>query len=474
MEKKPKVALSYAWKEEDAGADAGAVGKIFDELEAAGIPVAWDRKSLEHGDSLKEFMRSVGTAECIYIFLSDHYLQSYNCMNELLIAWNHFDADPEKFPKHVTFWVMENARDVFTNEGRKKRGAYWRKQQKKEVAALNKMAGNHSVVHEAQRADRMNEYAAKTKLILDHVATRLNKPNFEDFRAWVGKKFPADPALKKTHEPHSVDYAKHTAALQSTFPSQVEQAEIILKSNEALRDFLVKRFRIAESGLAGQVAAIIPRFFAEWSQAILGLAVAYQKLENKEPVMRLASEILFFAMDPEYAQSLRSATEGERLCEIRVSATRSIYRSKHETSVRNVAEGIEEILICWTRDTAPRVTAPAKRKEAFAITPQMASDYGNLHARLLRILAISEGPLANEMLKRAIERMESVGHPVYAMVSEKNEKLLKEIRANGSPLEKLLVFIITEGHSIRPGSDPIWDDSVDRDLKELENVLDPL
>lgn len=474
MEKKPKVALSYAWKEEDAGADAGAVGKIFDELEAAGIPVAWDRKSLEHGDSLKEFMRSVGTAECIYIFLSNDYLRSYNCMNELLIAWNHFDADQEKFPKHVTFWVMENARDVFNDEGRMARVDYWCHQEQQELKKLKKRAGKHAVTKEALRSERMGEYSRKLKPILEHVADRLNKPNFEEFRDWVIGRYPMKISCSKKPAATNVDYAKHAAALQSTFPSQVKQVEIILKNNEALRDFLVKRFRIAESSLAGQVAAIIPRFFAEWSEAILGLAVAYQKLENKEPVMRLASEILFFAMDPEYAQSLRSATEGERLCEIKVSSERSIYRSKHETSVRNVAEGIEEILICWTRDTAPRVTAPAKRKEAFAITPQMASDYGNLHARLLRILDISEGPLANEMLKRAIERMESVGHPVYAMVSEKNEKLLKEIRANGSPLEKLLVFIITEGHSIRPGSDPIWDDSVDRDLKELENVLDQL
>lgn len=82
--------VHYSAKE-DRSSDpqrAGRVEEFCTKLEAAGIKIVRDTKDLPLGDRISTFMREmIGNSDRVYLFLSEAYLKSPNCMYELLTIW---------------------------------------------------------------------------------------------------------------------------------------------------------------------------------------------------------------------------------------------------------------------------------------------------------------------------------------------------------------------------------------------------
>ena len=75
-----EVFVSYAWEEESE--------HVVDELEIAfakrGIRILRDKKDLGYKGSIEEFEERLGKGQCIILVISDEFLRSEHCMNELM------------------------------------------------------------------------------------------------------------------------------------------------------------------------------------------------------------------------------------------------------------------------------------------------------------------------------------------------------------------------------------------------------
>ncbi len=78
MSKLPTVFLSYAWANK---AEADEIDKHF---ESIGLQFRRDVRDLEYKSSIKEFMQQVGKTDFAVMLISDEFLNSSNCMYEVL------------------------------------------------------------------------------------------------------------------------------------------------------------------------------------------------------------------------------------------------------------------------------------------------------------------------------------------------------------------------------------------------------
>lgn len=74
------VFVSYAW-EEESEKTVQQLEKIFSERK---ITILRDKNVVKYKDPIKEFEARIGRGECIILVVSDKYLRSEHCMNELL------------------------------------------------------------------------------------------------------------------------------------------------------------------------------------------------------------------------------------------------------------------------------------------------------------------------------------------------------------------------------------------------------
>lgn len=74
------VFISYAW----SGEQEEIVNQIEQALRAQGLRIIRDKRDLGYKGSISEFMKRIGTGDCVIVVISDKYLRSPNCMFELV------------------------------------------------------------------------------------------------------------------------------------------------------------------------------------------------------------------------------------------------------------------------------------------------------------------------------------------------------------------------------------------------------
>lgn len=124
-----RVCVSYAWKDErnKQSESAGNVERFCTELAKAGIQVTRDGTNMGLGDRVSSFMRTIAASDVVYVFLSDAYLRSPNCMYELLLIWRGSQDDPDRFHKQIRVIPIVGTK-IQTISGRLEYAAYWKKQ----------------------------------------------------------------------------------------------------------------------------------------------------------------------------------------------------------------------------------------------------------------------------------------------------------------------------------------------------------
>jgi internalin A len=97
---KPAVYFSYS----HGGTERPDLMTAAEALESALAPefdVIRDKNSLENGQSISDFMREIGRGTRVLVLLSDRYLRSAYCMQELLYLYRRHLAEPAELQKHV-------------------------------------------------------------------------------------------------------------------------------------------------------------------------------------------------------------------------------------------------------------------------------------------------------------------------------------------------------------------------------------
>lgn len=108
----PCVFLSYCWD------DTIKANEIDDFLEAKGIKVTRDIRGVDNWQSLKDFMRTIRDNDFAVLLISEKYLQSTNCMYEVLEIMKEQQYRARIFPA-----VIETA--IYSTEKQVEYVQYW-------------------------------------------------------------------------------------------------------------------------------------------------------------------------------------------------------------------------------------------------------------------------------------------------------------------------------------------------------------
>lgn len=143
------IFLSYSWKNDNI---ANSLDNLF---ETKNIELIRDSKNLEYKKSIKEFMKTIRKSDYCLIVISKFYLESINCMYEIL----EFIKD-ENFKERILPLVQEDT-NIFHQVGRNEYLKYWQNE-------FNKVDKSQSELDPLNRTETIKELK-KIKNIQDNL-----------------------------------------------------------------------------------------------------------------------------------------------------------------------------------------------------------------------------------------------------------------------------------------------------------------
>jgi internalin A len=149
--------VSYAWANITPGLEAleQEVDQLCDVAKQRGYTVHRDRTAMRPGDDIRLFMKRIGAGERIYVFISEKYLKSENCMFELLEIWRTSKQEAELFRGRIRCWVKTGT-PIFKPEDKLKLIGYWAQRAAKldemqrelpQVAMAGGVSGEVQIIH---------------------------------------------------------------------------------------------------------------------------------------------------------------------------------------------------------------------------------------------------------------------------------------------------------------------------------------
>lgn len=174
--------VSYAWKEETSSDKdrAGKVEAFCHKLTDAGRRIVRDTTHVAIGDKLSSFMRQIGHGDRVYVFLSDAYLKSANCMYELLTIWQTSGDDEAKFRQRTRVYTMPGT-NIFSMADRLKYAAHW----KRERDSVNEIIQQSGVdvlgPTDLKHFKNIQEFAHNVNEMLAQIADILQPRDFDQY-----------------------------------------------------------------------------------------------------------------------------------------------------------------------------------------------------------------------------------------------------------------------------------------------------
>jgi Tfp pilus assembly protein PilF len=120
------IFLSYCWKQRDDAND------IFKDLSSTGITIKKDDHELDYKDSIHDYMQSIRDSSFALVLISDDFLKSQNCMNEMVHLFKEKDAWDKILP------ILIEGTTIFRPKDRAKYIKYW----EEELANLQEEIAN--------------------------------------------------------------------------------------------------------------------------------------------------------------------------------------------------------------------------------------------------------------------------------------------------------------------------------------------
>ena len=119
------IFISYAW-----GGESESVAKrVYNVLTANGHRVVMDKKDITYKDNIDAFEKRLGKGDYIVTIISDKYLKSMHCMNEMRCIERQDNVYKRIFPI-----LLADAESIFTPQGRLTYLEFW----KDEIVAFRK------------------------------------------------------------------------------------------------------------------------------------------------------------------------------------------------------------------------------------------------------------------------------------------------------------------------------------------------
>lgn len=181
--KGPEICVSYAWGDDqtpEGRAREAEVDRICDAAALMGREIIRDKEAMRNGDGINEFIRRVGRAERVCIFLSEDYLRRYYCMLELMEVWKWSRQDRVEFDARTRVYVMPGV--TIANELlREKYVEFW----VREYADYNALAGRRGLggvsIPGLVVGHHIGKFVTHTPDILAEVQDRLQPRDFDQF-----------------------------------------------------------------------------------------------------------------------------------------------------------------------------------------------------------------------------------------------------------------------------------------------------
>ncbi|WP_408606110.1 TIR domain-containing protein, partial [Elstera litoralis] len=90
--------------------------KFLDEAKEKKIKILRDTENIKYGEKIKTYMKSLSQGQRIFIFMSDSYLRSPNCMYELYHIWQHSEQCEKDFINRVRIYLNLRFKNRYTTE----------------------------------------------------------------------------------------------------------------------------------------------------------------------------------------------------------------------------------------------------------------------------------------------------------------------------------------------------------------------
>ena len=187
-EEEKLACVSYAWKEEkhENPDRRNKVQEFCDRLSQSGYEVVRDTNAVQLGDRLSEFMRRIGSSDRIYVFLSDAYLKSPNCMFELLQIWRTSCQDPDIFLDRIRVYRSPELK-IFTVSERLAYAGYWKEECDATKKNIEQCGFGLLGQTDFMNWQRTKEFANQVNEMLAQITDVLQPANFEEYIAAAAK-----------------------------------------------------------------------------------------------------------------------------------------------------------------------------------------------------------------------------------------------------------------------------------------------
>ncbi|SUS04594.1 Leucine-rich repeat (LRR) protein (fragment) [uncultured Defluviicoccus sp.] len=177
----PEWCVSYAWGDETPeGRDReDVVDRLCQQATAQGKSILRDKTAMGLGERISKFMRRIGGADRVFVILSDKYLTSPFCMDELAEVWRNCRQEEGEFLKHIRVYTLPCA-TIWSPEERLEYAIHWK--QRYEKLEVKVKAHGYDILGErdSQAFRQMREFSRNVSDILATVADILQPRDFED------------------------------------------------------------------------------------------------------------------------------------------------------------------------------------------------------------------------------------------------------------------------------------------------------
>ena len=167
----PAVFISYSWD------DTEIADKIERSITGKAI-IHRDKNDVRPGDNIETFMRSIRKQDFIILVVSPKYLESRNCMFEVLQMLKDYDEDEEALWDKVMIFV--SATNIYDRKGRAQIVSYWAKE-------CQKIFNEHSALLEMREVGLLKEARMvhyiflEIDKLLNHISEVLCDGDIDEF-----------------------------------------------------------------------------------------------------------------------------------------------------------------------------------------------------------------------------------------------------------------------------------------------------
>ena len=162
------VYISYA----TGGKSEQTADTLYDLLKDKGYDPKLDKRDLKYKGGLLAYEKAIGQGDYIITIISDRYLKSIHCMNEMLFIRQKGNILKRIFPV-----IMDDAKGIYSKDSRLAYQAFWTREITNFEKQLNEVGFNPGMENSARDLNRLHDIRRIIGGIMDLLAwtnTRVN------------------------------------------------------------------------------------------------------------------------------------------------------------------------------------------------------------------------------------------------------------------------------------------------------------